>query len=369
MGNCECYNPSPAFPLPKLAASNPELEQAFNNIKASIDKAVTSSKYDKTSFSLEVTTSKETLFALHRTAQQQDPSRPGATVVNGTSAYRIASCTKVFTVLGILQQHAKGTLHLDDVVQKYLPELSKKQTGTLPFHDITLRALGSQLSGIPGDFFQSDLINEFPNPEVFGLPPKSRKGLPTCDEYSSFTKPCGRNDLIEELRKGKPTFAPAQQPSYCNIAFEILGLVLEKVTKKSYSKYINSMLKELGINGITFDKPSDDIAVLPANETVYWDIEMGVQNPSVTLSLSSIHFHQIQLIIKQHWRPLQRLFRPLKVPPLCSYALQRHHHWRSKLVSSIILQLRYEFLLRHALGDLPKCQHPPQFTKTRNIHH
>ena len=362
--SCGCYDPTPAFPLPKLDGKITELEQAFTNIKASIERTVSATEYDTTSFSFEVTSSKSTLFALYHTAKHQDPSRPGASSVNGTSAYRIASCTKVFTVLAILQQHAKGALHLDDAVNKYLPELEEKQSGTLPWHDITLRALGSQLSGIPGDLLQVDLINSRHNPEDLGLPPKSRKGLPTCGEYASFTKICEKDDLIRELRKGKPTFAPAQQSSYCNVGFEILGLVLEKVTKQPYSEYIHSMLKELNIEGIKFDKPADGIAVLPANETSYWDVEMGVQNPSArqlvlrrTLSLTS----------EQHRRPVQRLFRPLQVPSVCAYALQRHHHWGLELATSRLLQLRHQFLLWYALGDIPQRRYSQAFAEARVV--
>lgn len=277
--NCACYDPSPAFPPPNYGTPSYDLKEAFDNVTSVIEKTFASPEYDTTSFSLEVTSSKETLFTLYHTAKVKDPIRPGAPSVNGTSAYRIASCTKVFTVLGILQQHAKGNLHLDDALNKYLPELEKKQTGTLPWHDITLRALGSQLSGIPGDLFQSDLLNDIPDPGMFGLPPKSRKGLPTCDEYSFYTRPCEKEDLIEALRAEFPTFAPAQQPSYCNVGFEILGLVLEKVSKMPYSKYIHNMLKELDIEGITFDKPDDDIAVLPASQSGFWDVEEGVQRP------------------------------------------------------------------------------------------
>ena len=278
---CACHDPSPAFPPPNFDSPTPELDLAFRNVASSLDQITSSDGYSTTSLSLEITSSQRTLFTHYHTASVRSPNRPGATSVNGSSAYRIASCTKVFTVLGILQQHAKGTLHLDDPVSKYLPELTEKQTGTLPWKDITLRALGSQLSGIPGDVFQSDLINDFANPEAFGLPPKSKEGLPTCNGFGPGGRPCTEKDLIEELRKQKPTFAPAQHSSYCNVGFEILGLVLAKVSEMEYSTYIHSMLKELGIEGITFEKPGDEFAVLPAGEAWYWDVEQGVRRPYV----------------------------------------------------------------------------------------
>lgn len=290
-----CYDPSPAFPPPNFDAPSPELERAFSRIKASLEQTASAEEYDTSSFSVEVTSSKKTLLALYHTATQRDASRPGAAAVNGSSAYRIASCTKVFTVLALLQQHAQRTLHLDDAVGAHLPELAARQTGTLPWHDITLRALGSQLSGVPSDLFQADVLNELAHPERFGLPPPpaSREGLPTCDAYSPVGRPCDREDLLEALRRETPNFAPAQQPSYCNVGFDILGLVLEKVTGMEYSEYIHAMLAELDIDGITFDKPADEIAVLPADQAGYWDVELGVQRPWVApVLLLSIPYFQ-----------------------------------------------------------------------------
>lgn len=271
---CGCH-PSAEFPPPKLHPSSKELKQVFKNIEASIEDRASQSQYNTTSFSLEITSSQSTLYSYHHTAKNLSPNRPGASPVNSSSAYRIASITKVFTVLAILQQHANGSLHLDDPVIKYLPKLS----GSLPWNDITLRALGSQLSGIPGDLFQSDLINNAKDPTMLGLPPKSKEGLPTCDEYSLFARACDEADLMEGLRKQKPIFAPAQQPSYCNVGFEILGLVLEKVTGTGYSEYVHAMLREIEVEGITFDKPEDQLAILPDGGTWYWDVELGVQRP------------------------------------------------------------------------------------------
>jgi CubicO group peptidase (beta-lactamase class C family) len=280
--SCACYDPSPATPPPNFDLPSLELDQAFSNIAKTLNQPTFTENYTTTSFSLEITSSKRTLFTHYHTAPIRNSTRPGAPTVKGTSAYRIASITKAFTVLAILQQHAAGTLYLDSPVTDYLPALRKKQSGTLPWKDITLRALGSQLSGIPGDVFQ-DMVVAIPHPEALGLPPVSRKrlDLPTCNGFSETEpkRPCDEKDLIQELMKQKPNFAPAQQSSYCNLGFEILGLVLESVTGVGYSEYIHRMLKELGIEGISFDRPRDEVAVLPLGEAWYWDVEQGVMKP------------------------------------------------------------------------------------------
>lgn len=92
-----------------------------------------------------MTSSDATLWTKYHSAQQHDEQRPGVTSVDGDSQYRIASITKTFTTFGLLYQHALGSLHLDDSIDKYIPELKESDKGELPWKDITLRTLASQL--------------------------------------------------------------------------------------------------------------------------------------------------------------------------------------------------------------------------------
>jgi CubicO group peptidase (beta-lactamase class C family) len=73
------------------------------------------------------------------------------TTLDGDSVYRIASISKVFTVLLVLQQH--GTVSLDDPVTQYLPELAaaaaaNESVETVDWGSVTLGALASHLAGI-----------------------------------------------------------------------------------------------------------------------------------------------------------------------------------------------------------------------------
>jgi len=141
----KCYDPSPAFPLPKYVPE--ELDNVFSKIKKSLKHTFADKSFDKTSFSIEVTSSEKKLWSLHHTARNL--SDLGVQEVDGNSLFRIASISKAFTTLAILQQHAAGNLSLDDTVDEYIHELKEPQKGTIPWKDITLRALASQLSGIP----------------------------------------------------------------------------------------------------------------------------------------------------------------------------------------------------------------------------
>jgi len=142
----KCYDPSPVFPLPAYELG--DLDPIFDKIEHSLKRAFAAhDAFDKTSFSVEVTSSRKTLWSSHHDARTQ--SDRGVRQVDGNSLYRIASITKAFTTLALLQQHAAGNLNVDSTIDEYIHELKEPQKGTIPWKDITLRSLASQLSGIP----------------------------------------------------------------------------------------------------------------------------------------------------------------------------------------------------------------------------
>lgn len=150
VASAKCYEPTVAHPLP-IYAKDALLKHAFAEVDTAIVSAVAAPEFAATSFSVEITSSKESLWSKHHTARDRNASRPDIPEVNGDALYRIASVTKAFTVLGILYQEKAGNISLDDSVDKYITELKEDQKGTLPWKDITLRSLASQLSGIPRD--------------------------------------------------------------------------------------------------------------------------------------------------------------------------------------------------------------------------
>jgi CubicO group peptidase (beta-lactamase class C family) len=145
----KCHEPTVAHPLPDYNADDAFFKHAFAEINNAIVTVASAPEFSATSFSIEITSSKETLWSKHHTANERNASRPDIPEVNGDALYRIASITKTFTVLGLLFQEKAGNLSLDDTVDKYIEELKEEQKGTLPWKDITLRSLASQLSGIP----------------------------------------------------------------------------------------------------------------------------------------------------------------------------------------------------------------------------
>ncbi|KIW13298.1 hypothetical protein PV08_08486 [Exophiala spinifera] len=296
-----CSYQGPAFSLPDYENAPPILLEAFTRIEAAILETISDPKFNTTSYSIEVTSSHKTLWTSFHTAQDKNKDRPGAKAITGDSAYRIASITKVFTVLGILRQSEAGKLSLDDPVDKYLTDLQRRQEGTIQWRDITLRSLASQLSGIPRDWAQSDLSRELDIPSMIGLPSATSSNLPHCDSYADY-KPCTETELLDYLSASTPVFSPNQKSTYSNIAFELLGMVIANVTGRTYEEYIETaILEPLGMSGSAFDRPPDSRAVLPKNESWYWDIDEGVQNPTGGLYASSSDMSKFLRYVLTHY--------------------------------------------------------------------
>lgn len=175
-----CYEPTPAFPPPSWTAAS-GIRPAFDRIEARLHDL--KKKYNTSSYSIEITSSSETLWNSHHTATILNETRPGDRNVSGRSQYRIASITKTFTTLALLQLASDNRVSLDDPILKYIPELNSS-AHDLPWKDTSLRILASQLSGLPREFAQGDLLNLLKDPLSMGLPPVSDyHGLPSCDEY------------------------------------------------------------------------------------------------------------------------------------------------------------------------------------------
>lgn len=87
------------------------------------------------------------------------------------------------------------------------------------------------------------------------------------------------SDFFNDLATKHPLWLPNQKSTYSNVNFDLLGLVIENVTGMSYSEYVSAaILQPLNMASSTFEKPEDEVAVLPKGET-YWDFDKGLQRP------------------------------------------------------------------------------------------
>ena len=124
------------------------------------------------------------------------------------TVYLIGSTFKTMSTIALLQLMEQGKFKLDDPVNKYLTEF--KIEGEDPQHPITFRHLLTHTSGLPTDF------GAFP---VWGdtVPP-------ALDDY---------------LRKSlKVTRAPMVKVEYSNMAFTLVGYLVQKFSGVPYKQYV-----------------------------------------------------------------------------------------------------------------------------------
>jgi len=124
------------------------------------------------------------------------------------TVFEMASVSKHFTATAIMILRDKGMLSLEDSLQKYIPGAA--------YQGITVRHMLNHTSGLP-DYF---------------------KWVTELGKQDNTIYP---NTVIERfiLESGLPSlFTPGEIYSYCNTAYSILALIVEKVSGKSFAGFM-----------------------------------------------------------------------------------------------------------------------------------
>jgi CubicO group peptidase (beta-lactamase class C family) len=146
--------------------------------------------------------------------------------VGADTVFRIASMTKSFTAMAILKLRDEGKLALDDLAEKYVPELSGLRYPTSDSPKITVRHLLSHAEGFPED-------------------------NPWGDQQLSATDA----QFTAMVRAGIPfSNAPGVAYEYSNYGFAILGRIVSRVSGMPYKAYVAThILKPLGMTSTTLE--------------------------------------------------------------------------------------------------------------------
>ncbi|MED4445708.1 cyclic peptide export ABC transporter [Bacillus thuringiensis] len=140
--------------------------------------------------------------------------------VTSNSLFEIGSNSKAFTALGILNLQKSGLIKIDDKVNKYIPWLKVKYKGKEA--SITIEELIYHTSGIP---------------------------FKTIDKIPVSSDDNAIEETIKTLVNIELDSKPGEKFQYATINYDVLGLVIEKVTGVSYEKYIEeNVLKPMGLN-------------------------------------------------------------------------------------------------------------------------
>ena len=137
--------------------------------------------------------------------------------------FRIGSVTKQFTAACVLQLVEQGKLSTDDKLTKYIPDYPKGDS-------ITIHMLLNHTSGI---------TNYTNLPEFW---PKAVLPLSI--------------DSMIALFKNKPLdFSPGSKWNYSNSGYFLLGVIVEKVSGKTFSEYLNqNIIAKIGLKNTSLDR-------------------------------------------------------------------------------------------------------------------
>jgi D-alanyl-D-alanine carboxypeptidase len=140
--------------------------------------------------------------------------------------YRIGSITKMFTATMIFQLIEDGKLTLTTTVDKYFPKLPNA-------HKITISNLLNHRSGL--------------------------RNFTDAPEYQNWmTQSKTQDDMLAIISKSPVDFQPNEKFSYSNSNYVVLGYIIEKVSKQSYSTYLSKRItSKIGLSNTYVGTKSD----------------------------------------------------------------------------------------------------------------
>ncbi len=155
--------------------------------------------------------------AVHAESVQSELT--GETTASQERIYCIASVSKMYSTLAIMQLVDEGKVELDAPVTKYLPDFKMNDER---YKDITVRMLMNHTSGIP-----------------LGLPINNY----LYDDVDSFAHD-NTLDIVSGLRFKA---APGEYASYNNMGFSLMEHIVENVSGMSFTDYVrNNIASKIG---------------------------------------------------------------------------------------------------------------------------
>ena len=183
------------------------------------------------------------------------------------TVFGIASLTKSFTCVAIMQLQEAGKLSVHDPVTKYLPEFQAggaELTAQMTIHHFMTHTPGMA----PMPFLDGAMKRSMEqDPAIVGTEAEAElQGLPYLDTYEQ---------VMEAIAgyEGKPLGAPGTAFSYNNDAYGLLGTIIERVSGQSYESYVMEyILQPLGMSRTVFDVADlgdqEDVTVLYTNKKI-----------------------------------------------------------------------------------------------------
>jgi len=152
--------------------------------------------------------------------------------------FDIGSITKQFTSMAIMQLVQEGKLKLTDTVASILSDCSHGK-------EITVYQLLTHTSGTPD------------HEESIEFDYRKSATVTTTTNFD-YSKPVTIADIIDWVKNKPLEFTPGSKFKYSNTGYTILAAIIEKLSGKSYEKFLQEhIFKPLGMNdtGLLHTKP------------------------------------------------------------------------------------------------------------------
>jgi len=134
--------------------------------------------------------------------------------LNKETIFELASVSKQFTAMGIVQLEKNGKLSYNDLISKYIPELKK-------YENITIKNLLTHTGGLP-DY------------------------MALSENNWDKTRIATNKDMINLFKEFEPKkkFSPNDKWDYSNTGYLLLATLIERVSGISFEKYLKENIFE-----------------------------------------------------------------------------------------------------------------------------
>ena len=189
--------------------------------------------------------------------------RAFGTPADTTTRFRVASITKLFTSVLILQLHQEGKLHVDSTISKYLPDYPGGGADR-----VTLHQLLNHTSGLA----QYDGETSFQQAVDNGI--------------ERYQKPHTVAALLARCCSGPLARDPGTAFEYNNADYIVLGVIIERVTGRPYAEVLaERILRPLGMDDTGVLRQDTILPRLastyffrPDNHTLITDLPVYMEN-------------------------------------------------------------------------------------------
>ena len=182
--------------------------------------------------------------------------RETARPVKPEDRFEIGSISKSFAATAIMLLVEEGKISLDDKLDKFIAAVPPQWSG------ITIRHLLNHTSGLP----------EYPDDQTFA------------DIFAN--KILGEEDMLARFRGYSLSSEPGAKYRYCNVGYDILGIVVRRVTGKGYFDFLKErVFTPLGMHSARLVAPKPP----RADSAIGYELKDGKHVPFVTTDAMSIY--------------------------------------------------------------------------------